>query len=809
MERYICIHGHFYQPPRENPWLEAIEQQDSAHPYHDWNERVAVECYAVNAISRILDDQGRIVRMVNNYARISFNFGPTLLIWLEKHLPEVYRAVLHADRESRERFSGHGSALAQAYNHVILPLANRRDKYTQMLWGVKDFVHRFGRIPEGMWLPETAVDIESLDIMAELGLQFTILAPHQARRVRPRGEVSWQAVDGETVDTTMPYLYISPTGRRISIFFYNGPVSRAVAFEKLLNNGGSFAQRLLGEFIKESDRPQIVHVATDGESYGHHHRFGDMALAYALDLIESDNFVQLTNYGEYLEKHPPTHEVEIVENTSWSCAHGVGRWQRDCGCSTAQHRDWNQAWRAPLREAFDRLRDNLAPAYDEKCGSFLRDPWEARNDYIRITLDRSPAHLKSFFNRHGKKALSGDEEVIVLKLLELQRYAMLMYTSCGWFFDDISGIEAVQILHYAGRAIQLAREIFQKDLFESDFVEILGRAKSNEPEYEDGRRLYEKYVHATRLDLRKVCSHYAISSLFKEYDKKTSIYAYLVDREDYHEYEAGRAKLIIGRTKITSTIAGETALFDFGVLHLGDHNINCGVRPSERGGYRSMVQGISKVFAGADFPQTIRIMDRHFGDAAYSLKSLFRDERRSIIRLILDSTLSEAESRFHELYDQHAPLMRFLKDSGIPPPKMLYMAAEFVLNADLRRAFHEREIDPEHIKSLLEEALFEGVALDSSSLEYSLRKTLDRMADLFLAEPENPDVPIQINGILDLMDILPFKLNLWKVQNICYDILQSTYPAQREKADRGDEDARAWIEHFHVFGDKIMVKVSS
>jgi alpha-amylase/alpha-mannosidase (GH57 family) len=394
MERYICIHGHFYQPPRENPWLEAIELEDSAYPYHDWNERITAECYATNARSRILDKKDRIVQMVNNYSKISFNFGPTLLAWLEEKSPDVYSAILEADQESRKSFSGHGSALAQAYNHMILPLANRRDKYTQILWGIRDFEHRFKRKPEGMWLPETAVDLETLDILAHHEIRFTILAPHQARRVCSIGSGKWSDVGGGKIDPTAAYELDLPSGRTIALFFYDGPVSRAVAFEGLLKSGESFAQRLSGGFSEKRTWPQMVHIATDGETYGHHHRFGDMALAFALYHIESKNIARLTNYGEFLEKHPPTHEVEIFENTSWSCAHGIERWRSDCGCSSGSNPDSHQAWRGPLRGALDWLRDSLAPKYEEMARQFLKDPWKARDEYIHIILDRSPEKLE-------------------------------------------------------------------------------------------------------------------------------------------------------------------------------------------------------------------------------------------------------------------------------------------------------------------------------------------------------------------------------------------------------------------------------
>src|SRR5687768_17613344 len=287
MPRSICIHGHFYQPPRENPWLEAIELQDSAAPYHDWNERITRECYAPNAVSRILDDQGLIVKLVNNYSKISFNFGPTLLSWLEIKAPEVYAAILEADRQSRDRFSGHGAAMAQVYNHMIMPLANSRDRATQTLWGIRDFERRFKRAAEGMWLPETAVDLESLELLAQFGLTFVILAPHQAGRIRRMGVTAWRGIRGAGIDPRMPYRQQPRPRGAIAIFVYGGPIARAVAFEGLLTHGDRFIDRLTGAFAPAQDRPQIVHLATDGEYYGHHHRYGDMALAYVLEHIEA------------------------------------------------------------------------------------------------------------------------------------------------------------------------------------------------------------------------------------------------------------------------------------------------------------------------------------------------------------------------------------------------------------------------------------------------------------------------------------------------------------------------------------------
>jgi alpha-amylase/alpha-mannosidase (GH57 family) len=525
LERYICIHGHFYQPPRENPWLEAIELQDSAYPFHDWNERITAECYAPNARARVLDGQDRIIDIVNTYSRISFNFGPTLLAWLEAKAPEVYRAVLEADGLSQERFWGHGSAIAQVYNHMILPLANERDKRTQVLWGIRDFESRFGRRPEGMWLAETAVDTHTLEALADAGIAFTILAPSQARRVRPLGGRSWRDVSGGRIDPSRVYEAKLPSGRRIALFFYDGPISRAVAFEGLLRRGEYLADRLAGAFDDSREWPQLVHIATDGETYGHHHRQGEMALAYALRHIEEQGLARLTNYGAYLEKHPPTHQVEILESTAWSCVHGVGRWWTDCGCNSGGHPGWNQSWRNPLRNALDWLRDELAPRFEGAARELLVDPWAARDAYIDVVLDRSPESRARFLESHRTRDLTPQDERRVSQLMELQRHALLMYTSCGWFFDELSGIETVQVIQYAGAALHLAGQLFGDGL-EEGFRGRLAEARSNLPEHGDGARIYDTWVKPAVVDLLKVGGHYAISSLFERYPEEMRLYAY-------------------------------------------------------------------------------------------------------------------------------------------------------------------------------------------------------------------------------------------------------------------------------------------
>lgn len=807
MDRCICIHGHFYQPPRENPWLEAIEVQDEAYPYHDWNERITAECYEPNAVSRILTEDGWIRNIVNNYAQISFNFGPTLLSWMEANKPEVYQAVLEADLESRKKFSGHGSAMAQAYNHMIMPLASRRDKYTQVAWGIRDFERRFGRAPEGMWLPETAVDLESLDVMAEQGISFTILADHQALRVRKPGG-SWREIGPEGVDTTMPYRVSLPSGRTISVFFYNGRVSRAVAFEHLLADGERFAGCLLGSFREENESPQLMHIATDGETYGHHHRHGDMALAFALDYITLRKDVRLTNYSEYLTLHPPTHEARIKENSSWSCVHGVERWRSDCGCNSGRYPGWGQAWRTPLRDALDDLRDWLLPQYDRMAVRYLTDPWGARNDYIDVVLDRSPENIDRWLAKHAVRELEEWEKIRVLKLLEMQRHAMLMYTSCGWFFDDISGIETIQVLRYAGRAMQLAEDLFGVSP-EPRFLERLARAESNRAELGNGADVYRKYVKPARVDLLKVGAHYAISSLFGTYDRDSRIYCYRVHRSDCTVRLAGRAKLLVGKAEVTSEATRESGTINFGSINFGNYNISAGVRfhQSEEA-YQTMVDELIEAFDRAGFSRVTRLLDQHFTGVTYSLRTIFADQQRAILKIMLETTLSEVIEDYRRIYDQHVPLLRFLNhlDLDAPQPKALTTAAELVINTSLRQAFKRDRLDLEHIRARLNEAELSNIPLDKTSLRFAAEQALKRLAGHMAAHPDDHSLIRHLDEVIGLVQTLPFEVPLWKVQNIYFRQLGTVYPQINKEALRGDKEAEAWVSAFCALGEKLRIR---
>ncbi len=809
--RYLCIHGHFYQPPRENPWLEAIELQDSAYPYHDWNERITAECYAPNGAARILDDAHRITHIHNNYSRISFNFGPTLMAWARDKAPGLYNMILDADAQSRMYFGGHGSAIAQAYNHTILPLSNSRDKYTQVHWGIEDFRARFGRDPEGMWLAETAVDLESLDIMAELGIQFTILAPHQAHLTRSIGAEEWVDVTGGRIDPTRAYRCNLPSGRSISIFFYDGPVSRAVAFEGLLNNGEVFARRLQTAYSGSRSWNELAHIATDGESYGHHHRFGEMALARALQQIEETGAARITNYGEYLELHPPTQEVEIYEGTAWSCAHGVGRWKEDCGCNSGGRPGWNQRWRGPLRAALDWLRDEIAPRYEEHMAKLVHSPWAARNEYIAVVLDRSPECRSDFVLRHSRATLCDEQQIRLWKLLEMQRHAMLMYTSCGWFFDELSGIETVQVIQYAGRVLQLAHEVFGENL-ESPFLERLAEAKSNVPEYRDGAHIYDKFVRPAVIDLLKVGAHYAISSVFLPYREDTEVYSYGVRRLDHRQYETGRFRMVLGRARFISQVTQEVSDLTYGVLHFGDHNLHGGVREFRgEAEYERLIADTAQAFSRADIPGVIRAFDRGFGTDTYSLKSLFRDEQRNTLSRILVSTLDEAETVYRQLYEHHAPLMRFLVDLQTPLPRAFQTTAEYALNSHLRRALAADELDAGRVRSLLEEAKLARVELDSTTLEFTLRKTIESRAEHLRDEPLDIGRLESLLAGVNLSLMLPFPVTLWSVQNVCYDMLREFYPHMeaRTKYSDADEEASRWLRLFGDLASKLTLQVTA
>ena len=809
--RYVCLHGHFYQPPRENPWLEAVERQESAWPFHDWNERVHAECYGPNASARILDRDGRIERITNNYVSISFDFGPTLLAWMEEAQPAVYRAVIDADRQARVMREGHGSAMAQAYGHLILPLCNERDQRTQVRWGMRDFAYRFGRRARAMWLPEAAADTASLEAMAAEGVEITVLAPNQCKRIR-RAPASgapgpWIDTPHSSVDTRRAYRVRLPSGKSLTVFFYDGPLSRSVAFERLLDDGGRFARRLTQQ-LDGRDEPQLVHIATDGETYGHHHRFGEMALAFALRVLEEDEGVSLTTYEEFAALHPPEWEAQIEENSSWSCAHGVERWRSDCGCQTGGQPGWGQHWRAPLREALDWLRDQMIPLYESEAAKLLRDPWEARDGYIELVLDRSDATRDAFFAAHAARPLSDGERVRALELLEMQRHAMLMYTSCGWFFSDLGGIETIQIIQYAARALQLATH-FGGDRFEAGFLSRLSMARSNRAEMGDGEEIYEEHVRPAMIDLRKVAAHFAVSSLFTEYGERVRLHGYEVDFISNEQRRAGRARLGVGRMHVTSRVTQRHEDLAFAVVHLGDHNLGGGVRVYEGPvTHNAMKSEIAEEFTRFDLTAVLRSLDRHFPESTYSLRSLFRDEQRRILDDVLGSTLETVERNFEQVYSAHAPLMRYLASLGQTVPKALHHAAEYTLTARVRRELSRGlAVDLVSIAVLAREARESGVTLQAVELGVAAAHAIDLHLRAVPDAPRDADILSRAAHLIALAGASQWPFDPVVPQNRYYALREALWPERAMERDAGDALAKSWCDSFVELGVRLGMRV--
>jgi alpha-amylase/alpha-mannosidase (GH57 family) len=775
-EQYVCVHGHFYQPPRQNPWLEEIEAEESAAPFHDWNERINAECYAPNAAARIVDGEGRLLEIVNTYEHISFNFGPTLLAWLEKADPTTYLRIIAADHASRAIREGHGNAIAQAYNHIIMPLANRRDKVTQVVWGMGDFHARFGRASEGMWLPETAADLETLDILAEHGMRFTILSPFQAKRVRMSGKKAWRDVPNASIDPSRPYRCLLPSGREITLFFYDAPIAKAIAFDGVLARGEMLIERLMGGFHPERQHTQLVHVATDGETYGHHHRFGEMALAYALCTIARKKLAVPTNYGQFLERFPAEDIVEIYENSSWSCVHGVERWRSDCGCQTGGQPGWHQRWRRPLREALDWLRERLARLFEDEGGRLLSDPWAARDGYITVMLDRSRGSREAFFQQYAQHRLSDAEVVHALKLLEMQRHALLMYTSCAWFFAEISGIETVQVLTYAARAIQLAQEVAGEPL-EAGFLDRLAAAPSNLPQLtENGREVYLKLVKPAVATLRSVIADHAITALLDGGAPEHRLGVYEIQEMAPHRHRRASLTLATGRVQVHSQITDESLQAIYAVLGSDGQDFRCSVKGYvDVEEYNHIRDELFRLFMQHSLTAVVRALDAHFGEDYFTLGYLFRDEQRRLAQRLLEKGLQRLTQEFPEIYRANQWLMHFLQEKQLPMPDALRLAAESTFNAELQRVaqqFSAGQLALGEVLEIIRTSQAEATRLQCRLDFEALRRTLETLiTQHVMALPQDMGHAQIPQRVLEVAQELNLGLNLWQAQNLFWQFL--------------------------------------
>lgn len=774
-KNFLTIHGHFYQPPRENPWLESIELQDSALPCHDWNERVNNECYNPNSASKIVDNRNRILDIVNNYERISFNFGPTLLSWMEEHAPHAYDRIIKADIKSVLEHDGHGNAIAQVYNHMIMPLANEHDKITQVKWGIRDFFYRFGHQPEGMWLAETAVDDDTLRVLVENGIKFTVLSPYQAQRIKRIPDSNWQDVSWGNIDPARSYRYYikSAPGKYIDLFFYDGAISKSVAFDELLKDGNKFIKRLKEGISPSRDFNQLVNIATDGESYGHHTKFGDMALAYVLKIRAEDEGFTLTNYGEFLDKFRSDWEVDIKQASSWSCFHGVGRWKEDCGCSTGGHPGWNQKWRKPLREALDYLRDELSIIFEKEGQKYFKeDPWTVRNRYIDVILDRTERAIKHFQDENFLPELSDEEKVNGMELLEIQRQAMLMYTSCGWFFSEISGIETTQIMKYAARAMQLAENFTTKDL-ESKFLDILSNAQSNFKEYGNGKDIYERFVKPSVVTVKQIASLWAISSLYEDFDDEQDVYCYKINRKSYKKVQKGNMNFVIGHIEVLSKVTLKKSDLMFVLMQYQGGDFHCAIREFEsETEYTKLQKELVRTFMLNPLTEIIRAIDEYFGAEYFTLKDIFIEERRKILEIMLKGRMDKFAQTYNELYNEGKDSIYQMQSLGLSIPDEFKLAAGYTLAQQFNKLIKDSKsyLDPQVIQQAADinlEAKNIGIEIDkrpsSEFFSHKLLQNINRLANSI--EIHQAEATLEIFDFIEKLDL---KVEIKEAQNIYF-----------------------------------------
>lgn len=808
-KNYLTIHGHFYQPPRENPWLEAIELQDSATPYHDWNERINNECYNANSVSKIVDNRNRILDVVNNYEYISFNVGPTLLSWLEDYAPMTYDRIIKADIASVQAHNGHGNAIAQVYNHIILPLANENDKITQVKWGIKDFEYRFGRKPEGMWLAETAVDDDSLRVLVENGIKYTILSPYQALKIKHKTWSDWSDVSWGNIDPSRAYRYYikSAPGKFIDLFFYDGAISKSVAFDEILKDGNKFVRRLKEGASR--DCTQLVNIATDGESYGHHTKFGDMALAYVMKVRAKDEGFTIVNYAEFLDLHPSEWEVDIKQNSSWSCFHGVGRWSEDCGCSTGGHPGWNQKWRKPLRKAFDFLRDEFVAIFEEYGNKYFKNPWTARNNYIEVILDRNEAVVTKYQAENLLPNLTDEEKVRAMELLEIQRQAMLMYTSCGWFFSEISGIETTQIMKYAARAMQLASKFTDKEL-EEPFLKILEEAHSNIKELGTGRDVFNKFVKPSIVTEKQIAALWAISSLYQDFEEEENVYCYKVKKLAYKKVQKGPALFVVGNIEVSSRVTLEKNNLIFALMQYQDGDFHCTIKEcSDEAEYVRVQKELIRTFLVNSLTEIIRALDEYFGKEYFTLKDLFIEERRKILQILLKDKMDKFAQAYENMYNDSRSSIYHMQGLGLEIPDEFKISAEYALSKQFNDLISGNRgyLDSELIQQAAD-IIFEtkriGINIDKTAtgkiFSQKLLQNITRLANNL--EVQQAEATLELFDDIETLDL---KVDISEAQNIYFHKIFFNLSRVMEKISNMEAENKKFVEILLEIGTKLNI----
>lgn len=718
-EPILVVHGHFYQPPRENPWTERVAREASAAPYHDWNERIADEAYRPNGFARVLDDHGRVVAIVDNYEHMSFDVGPTLMSWLEERRPEIYERIVEADRATR-------GGMAQAFGHMILPLANDRDVATQIHWGLADFRHRFGRAAVGMWLPEAAVNDRVLAALCDAGVAFTVLAPGQAD------------TGDEPLDIRRRHRWNHPAGdgRGVDIVFYDGDLSHAAAFELPNLSSDSLVDRVLaasaaGAPLDEHATP-IVTIAADGETFGHHHHFGERLLAHALTVEAPSRGVTVAAVPEALARAGDAVPVRVHES-SWSCAHGVGRWREDCGCSTGGEPGWTQQWRAPLRDALDWLRDVNIEVFERRGERALQDPWRARDAYIDVLVGATT--VDQFVAHH----VVGDP-VEALSLLEGQRHAMAMYTSCGWFFNDLAGLETVQILRYAARVIDLLVEVGEDD-HEPVFVDRLSKAVSNQLHEGDGRAIWARHVVPARVKAERVVAHMALVELFERRSPQPRLGAYVVHSLEHHRDDRGTLGLTTGRVELVHRRTRRASVHAYAALHLGGLEVLGATRPADARRDPGVMTEVLDAFAdGAPVTRLLRLVAEGFGPYEFSLADALPDGAEELIKAQAHDLADRFAAAYEHLYDDHRDLLEGLAAAGYPLPPVLRAPAEVALARRLATELRQLRgtFDPEAYGgaiAIAREAKASGYELDTPEARLGMERLLgDAVAAALEAE---------------------------------------------------------------------------
>jgi alpha-amylase/alpha-mannosidase (GH57 family) len=771
MSSALIVHGHFYQPPRENPWSGLVDREPSAAPFRDWNERIQAECYRPNSVARIVDERGRLLRIVDNYAHLSFDFGPTLLSWMERAHPATYARILAADRRSVALRGGHGNAMAHGHGHAILPLCSDRDLVTQVRWGLADFRHRFGREAESLWCPETAVDERTMRVLSDHGLRYVLLSPYQAARVRVRsddGARAWVDVSGGRIDPGVAYRWVASdgSGRSLAVFFYDGAIARGIAFEGLLGSSEALVARF-AQAARGGDEGRVVNVATDGESYGHHFKWGDRGLAYALEVEAPRRGLRVTNYGEFLENHPPRFEVQLEagpagEGSSWSCAHGVGRWIRDCGCSTGGRDGWDQRWRGPLRNAMDVVRDATAAHLDDAGAALFADPWGARDAYIDVLLGRASAD--AFLRVHARSGVANDpsRRTRALALLEASRHAMLAYTSCGWFFSDLSGIETLQVMRYAGRALDLLAEAGGAPP-ERRFLDVLGAARSNLDEHGTGVDLWRRHVVPTRVTSETVTANVAISAVARAGREAPSPQG---EAGPLHGYETralrletrGSLTLATARISVVSRATGSEVERVAAALHLGGVDFTCALRPFvDEADFLDTSEQLWEAFPRAGLPALLRLLHEAFGPAERGLEAVLPSERERISEALLGELAARIGATYAQAYEDQARTIDLLHAAGFPLPRELRVAAEIALarrfDVALRVPNGARDAAAYGLAvRIADEARARGFALDLRAADELLAKLVHASVEGCIAAASRGAPPDELRAeVLDLV----------------------------------------------------------